>query len=45
VDSQWLSDKLIGAPMATDAHSVEDLRRMGVMGVYKKEQSAKEGQE
>ena len=34
-NKQWLSDKILGKPQATDFHSVEELEQMGYVGVYK----------
>jgi hypothetical protein len=31
---KWLADKIIGAPQATDRHTVDELRAMGFVGVY-----------
>lgn len=32
---QWLSDKQIGDPKPTDTYTVEQLRKMGMVGVYR----------
>jgi hypothetical protein len=32
---QWLSDKALGEPHATDELSVDDLKAQGYVGVYK----------
>lgn len=32
---QWLSDKQIGEPKPTSTYTVEQLRRMGMVGVYR----------
>lgn len=37
---EWLTDKIIGEPQATAAHSVEELKAMGVVGVYADEPEA-----
>lgn len=31
---QWLSDKMIGSPKATDQYSIRELAAMGLVGVY-----------
>ena len=31
----WLSDKIIGEPKATKHHSVDELKEMNLVGVYK----------
>ena len=30
----WLADKIIGEPKATEAYSVEQLKKMGMVGIY-----------
>ena len=34
---KWLSDKVIGEPMATAHYTVEQLKNMGLVGVYVRE--------
>lgn len=36
--SNWLRDKLIGPPQATDKYTVEQLQRMNMVGVYTKQE-------
>lgn len=31
---QWLEGKIIGEPMASETYSVEELKAMGMVGVY-----------
>ena len=33
----WLEDKIIGEPQATNRYSVEELKQMGMVGVYTKD--------
>ena len=33
---EWLKDKVIGDPQATEAYTVEQLKEMGLVGVYRK---------
>ena len=33
---EWLKDKIIGEPQATEAYTVEQLKEMGMVGVYRK---------
>ena len=33
---EWLKDKVIGEPQATEAYTVEQLKEMGLVGVYRK---------
>ena len=33
---EWLKDKVIGEPQATEAYTVEQLKQMGLVGVYRK---------
>jgi len=35
----WLADKTIGEPQATTKHNVAALKRIGMVGVYKREES------
>lgn len=32
----WLKDKVIGEPQATEAYTVEQLKELGLVGVYSK---------
>lgn len=34
---EWLSDKIIGEPQATEHYTVEQLKAMNMVGVYSKE--------
>ena len=34
---RWLADKILGDPQATDYYSVEQLKQMGMVGVYTNE--------
>ena len=31
---EWLKDKVIGEPQATETYTVEQLKEMGLVGVY-----------
>lgn len=31
---KWLADKIIGEPKATDTYTVQELKDMGMVGVY-----------
>jgi hypothetical protein len=33
---EWLKDKIIGDPQATATHTVEELKKMNLVGVYEK---------
>ena len=33
---EWLKDKIIGEPQATETYTVEQLKEMGMVGVYRK---------
>jgi hypothetical protein len=34
---EWLKDKVIGEPKASDTYTVEDLKKIGMIGIYIKE--------
>jgi hypothetical protein len=36
---EWLADKIIGEPQPTPAYTVKQLKEMGMVGVYAKEES------
>lgn len=36
-EREWLKDKIIGRPKATDAYTVEQLEEMEYVGVYARE--------
>lgn len=38
-DYKWLSDKIIRDPKATDFYTVEQLKKMGMVGIYAKEEA------
>ena len=38
---QWLKDKIIGEPKASEKYTVEQLKEMGLVGVYVKEEGDK----
>ncbi|MEM1368490.1 MAG: hypothetical protein AAGG02_10820 [Cyanobacteria bacterium P01_H01_bin.15] len=33
----WLKDKIVGEPRATESYSVEELKDMGMVGIYAKD--------
>ena len=37
----WLKDKIIGEPKASEKYTVEQLKEMGLVGVYVKEEGDK----
>lgn len=34
----WINKNIIGEPMPSDTYTVEQLKEMGMIGIYKKEQ-------
>jgi len=34
---QWIGNKVIGRPKATESHTVEELEAMGLIGIYSRE--------
>jgi len=36
---RWLAGKIIGEPRATDKYTVEELKKMGMVGVYEPDRS------
>lgn len=35
---KWINENIIGEPMPSDTYTVEQLKEMGMIGIYKKEQ-------
>ena len=42
---EWLEDKAIGDPQATPSYTVEELKQMGVVGVYVIDEYSLEGKD